>query len=271
MPAIILAIGQAVLHFFSAFGGVTVTILAHAFTVLRSGVIAFARATRDIFWTTGQSIWHALKATRAVWDHVLRPALQWAQHKLAILEQWARTKLGPVFAFIDKLRKRVMELYRDFVRPVLDIIDITTAVLRVLARLHVPFAETLAGYLVRLEDRITANFNRLLGWLNEARDVLDSIVTPDRLLQRVPFIRSLQRDAGHTIRIWWNRQIVGLSKEEAARRRALKYKGTPAATLGAELGNYYTDRSGELAGYTGELVPLWLAAAHQGPELEESD
>ena len=63
---------------------------------------------------------------------------------------------------------------------------------------------------------------RVLGRLNQAIDVLDSVTTRDRLFQRIAFLGTLERDLAYIWRAWNNGQSKPLTDEE---RRAAAAAG----------------------------------------------
>lgn len=157
----------------------------------------FIQATGAVF----AKAWDALKI---VYSDVLKPAVQWFDTNIKRLYGWLRDTFRPVFDFLNRVRGELLDAYKHFVRPVLDIIDYTRAGLRILGDLGVDWARALDARLGQYESLISENFRRILSYVNEAIDVLNSIVTVDRLFQRLPFLRTLMRDTRFVWRVMVN-------------------------------------------------------------------
>jgi hypothetical protein len=134
----------------------------------------------------------------------------------------------------EGLRDSVLKFYKLYVRPWLDLIDVTRKLLRVLAVLHVPFARELDARLGRLQQWIERPFRILLAQINAITNIINRIVTLDGLLQRLTLIRSLARDyqyAWRAITEPYNRPVS--EADRAAMRLALAAAmiaaGMPAA------------------------------------------
>lgn len=246
------------------------TSVAAAVVYLSNALAWLTTRVAQILSNTGAMfarVWHS---AQAFYTAVLRPALIWLHEFYRRARAWLERVFKPVFRFLFRVREELRRIYTRFVRPILDILEITRAGLRVLGSLGVDWARALDRVLTRIESVITENYLKLLGRLNQVIDVVDSIVTPGRLFQRVPLVRSLQRDAGYWIRVFWNRQVVGLSRDDVAARRARAYARTDPSVLGPELGKFYRRTDSELSGIIGELVPTWQEAAGQRPALRAS-
>lgn len=160
----------------------------------------FIKATGAVFAKS----WDALKI---VYADVLKPAVTWIDAHVKRLYSWLRTTFKPVFDFLYRVRAELLNLYKRFVRPILDVIDHVRVGLRILGTLGVDWARALDRRLGEWESVISDNFRRILSYVNEITDVVNAVVTPGRLFQQLPFVRSLDRDARYWIRIWWNKQI----------------------------------------------------------------
>ena len=250
-----------------AAGGVIATSLVAAVGYVANALAWLTVRVGHILANSGSMFARVWDSAQRFYKDVLRPALVWLHTFYQQARAWLERVFKPVFTFLLRVRDELRRIYTRFVQPILDIIDVARVGLRVLTRLGVEWARTLDTVLTRVESAITDNFLKLLGRLNHLIDVVDSVVTPGRLFQRLPFVRSLERDAGYWIRVFWNRQVVGLSTPDIARRRAKEYERADPTVLGRELGAFYRGSGGELDGIIGELVPTWQAAAGQRPYL----
>jgi hypothetical protein len=215
----------------------------------------FIKATGAVF----AKAWDGLKI---VYQDVLKPAVQWFDAHIKRLYAWLRQTFQPVFDFLNRVRGELLDLYRKYVRPVLDIIDYTRAGLRLLGDLGIDWARALDRRLGEVESVISENFRRVLSYINEAIDVLNSIVTADRLFQRLPFLRSLDRDAVYWFRIWWVRQV------DPSHQSGTPYSRTRDFPLAAPFENskrlalFYRGEPTDIDARVKDGVALWRDAAN---------
>lgn len=142
--------------------------------------------------------------TRKLYDDVLKPAWSKFWRIFDKFRTWLDSTFKPVLDWLRELRDNVLSFYRNYVRPWLDLIDVTRRLLRVLAALHIPFARELDRRLAKLESLIEKPFRLVLTKLNEVINAVNRIATLDGLLQRVALIRSLARDFKYAGNIWWH-------------------------------------------------------------------
>jgi hypothetical protein len=160
----------------------------------------FIKATGVVF----AKAWDGLKI---VYADVLKPALKWFDTNIRRLYQWLHETFAPVFKWLNRVREELLKYYKQYVRPVLDTIDMVRAGLRVLGDLGLDWARELDRRLGQWESIITQNFARVLATVNGVIDALNGVLTKDGLFQRVPILRTLDRDAGYWVRMFWARQI----------------------------------------------------------------
>lgn len=163
-------------------------------------------ATRvaDILTNSGAMFAKVWEGARAVWQDAIRPALQWIHDWYLRIRDWLTKVFQPVFDFLGRVKAELLSLYKRFVQPVLDALNVTRAVLDILAKLHVPFAAALEGIVTDIEQTIAENYLRLIGYVNQVISTLNGLVTLDGLLQRFVFLRTLERDAFYVWRVMVN-------------------------------------------------------------------
>lgn len=225
-----------------------------------------AKHVADILVSTGRmfaKVWHWVKLA---WTDVVKPFLVWVDDIFTRFVKWMNKFFKPVFDFLTRVRDVLKDVYQRFIRPILDALNIAHVVLKTLGDLGVAWAKKLDRYVLETQQIITENFLRVLGWLNEVRDIVNAIVTPDRLLQRVPFLRTIERDAGWWIRGFWNSQVRAGARPTPGLRGAKKLVLTDPKDYGRELGAFYRDGGGAYADYIRELVPEWRKAAGFEPD-----
>lgn len=146
----------------------------------------------------GSSLLQALKRTwdftRAIYDDVLKPAWQKFWNLFDRLRTWLKDTFGPVLDWLQTVRKYVVDFWSTYVKPWLDLIDVTRKLLRVLSSLGLEWAKALDDRLGRLEAEIQKPFTFLLQQINTVIGVVNTIMTAGGLFQRLVLVRSLARD-----------------------------------------------------------------------------
>lgn len=200
----LVAVVQAIWTGVQAVGQVTLAALSWSVTHLW----AFATKIYDAARAVGGALWKGLRESwdflERTYEHVLKPAWQKFWKFIDAAKKWLDKHVGPILRYLEKIRRRLLEWYDRFIRPILDTIGLARRVLQMLARLGVDWARKLDAKLAWLEERISSAFYLVLGRLNEVIDLVDRVVTADGLFQRLAFIRTLQRDTRYVMNVWAN-------------------------------------------------------------------
>jgi hypothetical protein len=211
---------------------------------------AFAQTTANGLKGLGQLVGRGLKG---VWDFfettyekVIKPAWLKFWRWFDKFRRWLDQTFGPVLAWLRQLRDSLLAFWKTWVRPWLDLIDVTRKALRVLSSMGIGWARRLDAYLADLESRIEKPFLFVLSKLNEVINVVNRIVTLDGLLQRIVLIQSIARDYKY---VWSNIVAPYSSPIDAARRKELT-EAAAARSLAAiegDLRRYLATGAGPLA------------------------
>jgi hypothetical protein len=196
--------------------------------------------------------------TKRLWFDVVRPFFQKVYSWITELRAWLKAKLAPVFKLLTTVREHIRGIYKTFVRPILDAIEMARGMLKLLELLHIPFAKALDRYLAQFEQVLETNFYKLLSFINRVTDVVNSVVGPDLLFRRVPFLKSLARDTPDWVRMWWNAQMAPRSADELAQLSARTYHRADPVALKNDLAEFLNAGTGTLAPIINELVPTWF-------------
>lgn len=223
----LIPIATAVWGFFQAAGHITLVVLQGLFFAFRTAMIFTARALRTGLWTLAKSSGKVLGLFRSLYTHVLRPALQWVSRKLVALERYLKQSFEPLFRQLRRAREFIDRIYKTWVRPILDVIDIVRAMNRVLRVFHIDLLQTLDAVLAQIERRIEQPFQWIYRRLVDIEEKLTWVVTGGGLFQRATLIRSLARDVRLTTNLWWHQVHRPLTPEDLARLNA----GVPALTV----------------------------------------
>jgi hypothetical protein len=207
-----------------------------------------------------QKTWRFFEHT---YERVLKPAWTKFWRWFDKFRRWLDKTFGPTLAWLRRLRDNLLRFWARFVRPWLDLIDVTRKVLRVLASLGLNWARELDRRLADIEARIQRPFTLLLAKVNEVINIVNRVVTLDGLLQRVALVRSLARDYKYA----WN--VIKSAYDEPlsdADKRALadKHKPRDFNAVHQEMTEYLSRGTGPRAGLVDETV-LSILIGLRGP------
>lgn len=221
-----------------------------------------------IFASTGAMFARFGSWLRDWYNDFWKPIGKWLYGQFERLRTWLSRYFKPVFDFLKRVRDELLTLYKRFVKPILDVIDVARGFLRVLGDLGVAWAKALDQRLGQFESLITENFLRLLSGLNQVIDVVNSIVTGDLLLQRVPFLSTLRRDIHYANAALLQARLDFRTRSEPGLRTAEKLPRTPIDQYPRDLGEYLETGAGDYADEVAGLVTVWEIAADTGAVAE---
>lgn len=263
---IIVAIASAVATFFQAIGSASLTAILYAWQLIRTGVINLGRALKTGLWDAGRGLAKLLRSTRALWDHVLQPALKWANDKLLKLERWLHDKFGPVLKWLHEVKTQLDAFYRTYIRPIIDTIDFVRALNRALQVFHIHVLDSLDRWLVELEARIEEPFLWVRARITELQNWVDRIVTLDGFFQRLTLLRSLDRYAPSWIHSFWAKQVQPVGPQLAGADGSEDYPAHEVLEDVNALADFMRDGSGDHAAVINELTLIALQAAQVTPD-----
>ncbi len=179
---VFILIAEAIWKGVEVAGKITLVFLQYSVTILWK----FARLIAEGAFTVGKFAWKGLKVgwglMRDTYTHVLKPAVKFLWKWVDKTERWFERTFGPLMKWLRRLRTWVLDFYKNYIRPFLDIIDVT----------------------------------RRAPQLNEIINVVNRVVTADGLFQRSAYIRTLARDYKQA----WNELAWGYHRPITAARRA---------------------------------------------------
>lgn len=213
---------------YMADAAVTVAItIAQAAAMIAIGLAHFAIAIGHVFV-------NAYGFLAKFWGSVLKPFVQWSWKMLQNLHTWLKETFGPLIEFLNKVRDWIDRFYDTYIRPINEAIDITRKALQLLDAAHVEFAEKIDRALAALEDKLTRPILEIRQYLNEAINLVNSVIDGFGLFKRVALLASLARDMGGVVGLWWQRVHRALSPGEDERyRQPLPVRPVAAAAADA--------------------------------------
>lgn len=244
-----------------AFAGITAQQLLNYLTKLREHLLELSQAVYKGLKETAKALARSVLAIARGFRDGLRAFVSWARRYLEALHTFLKTKLGPVLAFIDKVRKRIQELYAKYVRPVLDVIDFIRQLNRLLEVFHITVLSGLDAALSAIERKIDAVYSQVIANINRIDNFLDKVIGLDGLYQRITLMTSMSRFRGSWIAGFWNGQIdantIGIKLAAAPDPEPLE----DPALGGAELAAFYQGQSSDIDDALPELLELFRTAA----------
>lgn len=251
-----LLLGELIWKGISVAGRVTLEILKWVVANLSLVVAKLSNGFKALGAGLLQGLKRAWDFTRKLYDDVLKPAWSKFWRIFDKFRRWLDDTFGPVLEWLRVLRDNVLQFYRNYVRPWLDLIDVTRKVLRVLAALHIPFARKLDRWLGELERRIEQPFRFLIGEINKVITIVNRVVTLDGLLQRLVLIRTLERDMRYAARGLFNWRVKPLDAQDWTDVRKAMNKRTEAQVTG-EFSDLVARGQGPLSGLASEMAVTW--------------
>lgn len=193
---------------------------------------------------------------RLTYERVLRPFALKVWRLLQRAKQWLDATFGPVLDFLKFIRDNLLGFYNTWIRPWLDLIDVTRGLLRVLSSLGLRWARELDRRLGELEDAIERPFRYVLAKVNELVNIVNRIVTVDGLFQRLAFLRTLERDYLYAWRAATNPWIR--ERDDAAdRAKARDDRRQFLDTVTTNTQAYMRDGGGQRAAALDEMTLIW--------------
>jgi hypothetical protein len=236
----------SLLGFFNTAIDAVVASLVWAVGALQAGAILLwngIKGALDLARVGFVKVWDFLKP---LYDDILKPAWETFWRWFDKLRTWLNNTFGPLLKWLIKLRAELLNFWKTYIRPWLDLIDVTRKILRTLASLGLTWARALDQRLGAIEDAIEAPFRFVLGKLNEIIGIVNNVITLDGLIQRVSLLRSVVRDYQYVWRAIVNPFVSSSGTPDEQHTRAA-LATIPAEQVSANLQQYLADGSGPIA------------------------
>jgi hypothetical protein len=254
--AFLFAIGELIWNGLQVAAQVTLAFLQWMVTHLSLLLVKVANGLREAWGFIRDGFKLAWKFLRVVYTDVLKPAWNTFWRWFDKARKWLDETFRPVIKWLLKVRASLLQFWKDYVRPWLDLIDVTRKLLHVLGSLGVTWARALDRKLGEIEDMIERPFRFVLGKLNEVINLVNTVVTAGGLLQRVALIRSLARDyqfAWRAIAQPYTRAVTDSDREQANHKLGVK----PLTQIEHETREYIHGRGGPRAALLEEMAVIW--------------
>ena len=199
-------------------GVIVVTALANLFRLfggkIDKNVKRALEGMRDIITNVGRTLAEFARDTAGVfatvfgflrkfWDRVLLPMLRRLDGAITRIFKWLRDTFGPIIEALIWIRRKILEFYDKWFRPIFDTIDAIRRILGIFSLFGLEWSRKLDAKLAELEDALMRPIRTVLTTLNEVIGWVDRIITLDGFLQRVTLLRSLLRYERDMWKVWW--------------------------------------------------------------------
>lgn len=261
---IFLAIGELIWQGIHTVGDATVAALVFTVRQLWQFATTIYDGARHVADAIRIGLYKAWDFTKGLYEDILKPAWQKFWSLVDRVRGALEHALAPVIKFLRQVRDEIIGFYTKWVRPIIDTIETTRKILRVLAALHLDFARKLDVKLGELEELIDRPFRILLEKVNEILNLVNRVVTANGLFQRLALVRSITRDfavIGDEYARWHKEPITQL---ELAELRKRKVESDDPKVVGQELSALYRGEDSHVAALARELAPEWRTAAGLG-------
>lgn len=259
-------IAAGLASFFRGFFAITAAQLLKLINFLREHIVTLVQDTLNGLHALGRALARAIRALDRLTGDGLVPGLLSVDSRIKTLKTWLTGTFAPVLAWLLKVKAEFDKIYKKWIRPILDTIDFIRLINRALIALHIHVLQGVDDVLARAQAYIDEWVAKIRGSITKLENVVDRIVTLDGFLQRLTLITSLGKYAPDWLKMFWNRQVVGLTPAQAASLAAREYPLDDPASYGTQLGGVIRGEHNEISGYVDELVPLWKeAAGFSGP------
>jgi hypothetical protein len=237
-------------------GKITLKLLAYSVHLLWQFATVIARGVTDVgryTWTIARKSWHLFRLTYA---HVLKPAWKSVWTWVDKTERWFDRTFGPLLRWLQRLRTWLLQWYATYVRPLMDLFDVTRRALKVLSSFGLAWARALDRRLGEIQDAIDRPFRFVLQQLNEVINVVNRVITADGLFQRLALLRSIQRDIKIVFRqlaLAYHRPLTP-GEHDAVKA---KLAGKPLDQVTADVREYMQTQGGANASLFVEIAAQW--------------
>lgn len=255
-------------NLFGLFSGGVSRQVKRALEFLRQGLLDIGEETYNFIGETRGLLARLVGPLVRLWRDTLAPLFAWLRARFVALRNWLARVFGPLLGALEAVLAEWDRFVGKWIRPILDFFSITRLIFGSLARLGIKWAGAIDEKLGALEHWIRGVVLDVREHLNRVSDVIDRVVTFDLLLQRVPLLRSLDRDRARWLRLFWNTQIIARGSPPIPPTTVEKYRRRPVADDVARLAEFTRTGGGALAPVVQEYVQLTLQIA-RGAEQPE--
>jgi len=165
---------------------------------------------KAVFDFHAQADFGFLDTLKRIWHDILKNVLGPFIALYKAIQAWLLKVLGPIIRWLQKMRAWWDSVYKNVLRPLLNIIQHIRQVLQIFRLFGFKWAKALDKFLGDLQGKLIRNFTEQRGFLNISLYWLAVAINPIGLLRRVPGVASALRSlnpllvslTGHGLGYW---------------------------------------------------------------------
>ena len=128
-----------------------------------------------------------------IWDNWLKGIFQSFWSAVVKVHDWIESILAPIIHVIQVISNWVQWVYNTWLKPILSLISKIRGFLNILAALNIKWAQQLDQWLGKVQTYINQAFTKVMGYLNTALGLLNSLADPLGLFRKPTFVMSMRR------------------------------------------------------------------------------
>jgi hypothetical protein len=239
---------------------VTLQILGYSVNLLWRFARNIANGAHELASFAFRGLKEAWSLLRGTYEHVLKPAWEKVWKWVDRVEGWLQRTFGPVLTWLRRVRDWILHFWEKYIRPILDLVDITRHALRVLGSLGLEWARALDRRLGTIEDAISSRFLQIVGYVNDVINLVNRVVTADGLFQKLAYVRTYARDVKDIVnQSGWGLHRPITDDERYALKTLLDQRSL--SVIARDMSQYMRDGTGPDAEWldkTAAAVRVWL-------------
>lgn len=193
-----------------SFGGGAVSQLEQQITQLRDQATQALHAITGLAVDIARTLGALLTWLHDLWTGLMQSILNFLKLIRQALKWLVQTGIPALLKALRNLRKLLDDIYRRYIRPVLQYLQLIRRVLTILSLFHVRFAAKLDQWIASVEGRIIGPFLYVLRVLNGFGSWVNLIVTAGGIIQRPVFINTMYAYQRDWANLWWAGQSASM-------------------------------------------------------------
>jgi hypothetical protein len=140
-----------------------------------------------------------------IWTGFFKKIFTALLHGIQDVHKFLEAKLRPIIDYLKKIRAFYDRWYKQYMRPILNMMQNIRKGLQILKLFHVKFAQDLDKRIAGIEAQLTNTFLTVRGIFNSLIDFTNAIADPLRLLRHPTVVLSLRRAFNGSLRLFTGR------------------------------------------------------------------
>jgi len=191
------------------FGGGDIAALNAAVLQLRQQLATAVDQVTRFTWTVATALGAALRFLYNLLQNLLNQMWTLLKKLAGLIVKVIQNILPKILQAIKNARTFLQWVYRTFIRPIIQYLQLIRRFLAILTIFHVKWAAKLDGVIVNIESRIVAPFLYVLRSLNGIGQWVNVILTAGAVIQRAVFINTMYAYQADWVNLFYVGQTAG--------------------------------------------------------------